>query len=76
MTRVRAGRPMILEGWVGDGSRFEGPPTSPTIYHSFKAAIVVGVGANRKPAGWGRGRLVPHPPPPSVFANPPFSLKN
>lgn len=76
VTRVRAGRPMILEGWVGDGSRFEGPPTSPTIYHSFKAAVVVGVGANRKPAGWGRGRLVPHPPPPSVFANPPFSLKN
>ena len=37
---------MILEGWVGDGSHFEGPPTSPTIYHSFKAAIVVGVGAN------------------------------
>ena len=41
---------MILEGWVGDGSHFEGPPTSPTIYHSFKAAIVVGVGAATSPA--------------------------
>lgn len=83
VTGVRAGRPTILEGWVGDGSSFEGtPPPQPTtgaIYHSPKAAIVVGMAANQKPEGGGRGRLVvPHAPPPSVFANPLelFSLRN